>query len=106
MAFRHPGVGVDIKEQGSLYFIGNKWDERSYFKWFAFKHVLHQGVDSIIFPGDEQVNLSSFQVVSILITKEQWDAEPGQQKKNDWKLPVNTPAFIFHGTAHYSAALI
>jgi hypothetical protein len=40
--------------------------------------VLHQGVDSIIFPRDDQINLSSFQVVSILITKEQWDAEPGQ----------------------------
>lgn len=62
-------------------FIGNKLDERSYFKWYAFKHVLYQGVDSIIFPRDEQVNLSSFQVVSILITKEQWDAKLGQWKQ-------------------------
>ena len=37
--------------------------------------MLHHGVDSIIFPRDEQVNFSSFQVVSVLITKEQWDAK-------------------------------
>lgn len=78
MAFRHPGLNIEGK--GSLYFIGNKLDERLYFKWYAFKQVLHQGVDSIIFPRDEQVNLSSFQVVSILITEEQWDAKLGRWK--------------------------
>ena len=80
MAFRHQGMGVNIKGQGSLYFIFNKLDERLYFKCYAFKHVLHQGVDSIIFPRDEQVNLSSFQVVSILITEELWDAKLGRWK--------------------------
>ena len=49
MAFWHQGTGVNIKGHGSLYFIGNKLDVRSYFKWYAFKHMLHQGVDSIIF---------------------------------------------------------
>lgn len=70
------------KHQGatSLYFIVNKLDERLYFKCYAFKHVLHLGVDSIIFPRDEQVNLSSFQMVSILITEEQWDAKLGRWK--------------------------
>lgn len=29
---KHQGTGVNIKGQGSLYFIGNTLDERSYFK--------------------------------------------------------------------------